>query len=540
MGKKVDIKTKQWITGVVKPFRFNIFLLTVLSVLSILCSVGFAYFTQFLITSAGDKNKDKLVLFASIIVALIVLRIVVRISSGFYREKSYAKFSLSLRNGIYSDVLLNKYKDITCYHTGDIVQRLTADAGEVASISLNLIPTFCGLVIQTLSAVVALFTIDWKFSLFLVVGGAVMIAFTAVFRKKFVSLQKAMVKKDGESRSFIQESLLSVMVIKAYKAEQKYSLKSSSIIDEYYNTRIKKAKFGVLFNIIYSLLSNFGLVFAVVWCAIFYYKGDMQVGSILAIVLLMEQLQTPFTSFSSLLPARYSLIASAERILEVSDKEKENLENNSIEDFDSINLRDATFSYDKDVILNNFNAEIKKGEFTCIVGQTGVGKSTLFKLLLGLYKLNSGEINIVSNGKSQDLTPYSRDIFALVPQGNIIFSGSILDNILAFSDSEKSEEQIKKALNISCSDYVYDLENGLNTVLTEKGGGLSEGQIQRLAIARAILSDRKILLLDEATSALDEKTEKQILSNLKNLGLTIIMISHKKSAEIMADSVIKL
>jgi len=541
-NNKIDSNVKEWISKTAKPYKNNVTIITFLSVLSILLSVGFAYCTKFLISEKTQTNKSWLFTFAGVIVGIIVLRVVVRVVSAFYKEKSFSKFSLSLRSSIYKSVLNSKYGYIVSYHTGDIMQRLTIDCQEVASVSLNLKPVFCSMIVQTVGAIVALFTIDWKFSIFLVVGGICMIAFTIVFRGKLISLQKEMTKADGKSKSFIQESLLSVMVIKAYKAEQKYFEKSQYITNEYYNSRINKARFNVIFSIIYSLLSNFGLLFAVIWCAVLYSRGGIEVGSILSIVLLMEQLQTPFTSFSSILPAKFAREASAERICEVISKGKDNFANQNINDINLSNIRfsNVDFGYENEKILTNFNAEILSGKFNCIVGQTGSGKSTLFKLLLALYPVENGDITIDVGGKHEKLEKYARQIFAFVPQGNLILSGTIKENILAFRKDEASEEDIKNALQISCSEYVYDLPNGLETILTEKGGGLSEGQLQRLAIARAILSKRKYLLLDEATSALDEKTETKVLSNIKNLGLTVIIISHKKSAVEIADNIIKV
>ena len=238
------------------------------------------------------------------------------------------------------------------------------------------------------------------------------------------------------------------------------------------------------------------------------------------------------------MPKYYTTIASAERIMELDDLPNEKEINQSdinvsatYKSLKSIEFENISFKYDRDIILDNTSLSIKKGDFVAIMGISGIGKSTLLKLLLGVFNLNFGKIYLDTNNGKIPIDKNTRKLFSYVPQGNMLISGTIKDNI-TFINPDASDTEIEKAIRISCAkQFIDELPLGLETVIGEKGLGLSEGQVQRLAIARSLLADSPILLLDEATSALDEKTEKEFLTNLKALdNVTCIIVSHKKAA----------
>ena len=264
----------------------------------------------------------------------------------------------------------------------------------------------------------------------------------------------------------------------------------------------------------------------------------MTYGTVTAIIQLVNQVQSPFVSLSGIMPKYYTTIASAERIMELDDLPNEKEINQSdinvsatYKSLKSIEFENISFKYDRDIILDNTSLSIKKGDFVAIMGISGIGKSTLLKLLLGVFNLNFGKIYLDTNNGKIPIDKNTRKLFSYVPQGNMLISGTIKDNI-TFINPDASDTEIEKAIRISCAkQFIDELPLGLETVIGEKGLGLSEGQVQRLAIARSLLADSPILLLDEATSALDEKTEKEFLTNLKALdNVTCIIVSHKKAA----------
>ena len=299
-------------------------------------------------------------------------------------------------------------------------------------------------------------------------------------------------------------------------------------------------------NGFFNFLSNFGLIFAVVWCGVSVLNGKMDdYGAILSVILLLMQFQQPLSGFSSLAPAYYARLASSERLLEISELDKENVNAEQVDaqydNLSAIRFENVGFTYGRETVLENASATIEKGKIVCLTGASGAGKSTLFKLLLRVFRQNLGEISLVYQDGERELTEAYRGLFAYVPQGNFLFSGTIRENLVFFNKETLDEEKIKSALRVACADFVYDLPDGLNTVLLEAGSGLSEGQRQRLAVARAILSNRPILLLDEATSALDTETESALLENLRALNdRTCLIVTHRPAALEIADNILNI
>ena len=245
------------------------------------------------------------------------------------------------------------------------------------------------------------------------------------------------------------------------------------------------------------------------------------------------------------MPVYYARITSGERLAELDELATESpdlIDGLAVYDkLQAIQLNDITFNYGREAVLTDASATLKKGEIICITGASGSGKSTLFRLLLKVFAFEKGEIFLKFLDKNEPLSEAHRALFAYVPQGNFLFSGTIYENLTFFAD-EKDEERLKervsKAIDVACAHFVYDLPNGLNTPLYERGAGLSEGQLQRLAVARALVSNRPILLLDEATSALDAETEQKLLANVKNMqNKTCIIVTHRPAALAIADCV---
>lgn len=539
--KKQVSESGLWLKKQIKPYNKSIVMLGATSVLASLLSVAFAYLTRFVLN--GETRQ--IVVIAAALVAVLLARIAVRAVNGYLTEKYRTDMSVKLTNSAFKCALSGKSAQVSEYHSGELLNRITADCREIAADTMSIAPVTAGLITQFVGCLAALVTTDPLFTAVLVVGGGLIFALSALFKSRLKSSQKAIMAADGKSKSFIQESLVSSPTIKAYGVENRTTEKSGELLGDYAKKRVSRAKLVSVVNVLYSLVSNLGLLFAIVWCAFRVDKLSGGYGSVLSIVLLMEQLQRPLTSFASVMPVVYARAASAERVYEIVNFSEEFVGKSSVDyaDLQSVKFENVDFSYGKEKILSGFNADIKVGKFTCIAGQSGVGKSTLYKLLLSLYTPGYGRICLVDkDGKEVEVTPSERALFAYVPQGNFLFSGSIRENLTFFAKDGKNtdEEKIAEALKVACAEFVYET-GGLDAVLKERGGGLSEGQLQRLAVARAVLSDRPILLLDEATSALDEKTEAEMVGNLKNLdGKTCIMISHRPSTTSLADDKIYL
>ena len=544
MKNKASEQGKAWLKREMRPYRASVAFLTCLTVFGTLFSLAFAYLIRFLINSATGEDTELLLIFSAVLLAILLIKIVLQTLNSYFAEKARAKIVADLRTKTFSKLLCSDYSTFQKYHSGDLLTRITSDIGEIASDYVGLCPALVGLAVQCVGSVGALLSLDPLFTAIYVVCGIVGGLISAFFRKRLKKYHKDFMEADGNSRSFIQEGLTSALTFKAYGAEEKISGKAQELSSGYFEKRMKRNVLRTLMNSVFSLLSNVGLIFAVIWCSVGLLTGHISdFGTVLSIVLLLNQLQHPFSAVSSIVPVYYAQIASAERMDEIETLPKESVENETQIDYakvKALQFDNVSFDYGRERVIEGASASIQKGAIVCVTGQSGSGKSTLFKLLLRVYTPNEGEIYAVTDGGKVPLTCNTRNLFAYVPQGNFLFSGSILENIVFFSDSP-TDKDIDNALKAACAEFVYDLPEGLHTPLLERGAGLSEGQLQRLAIARAFLSKRPVLLFDEATSALDGETEERLLQNVKAMkDRTCILVTHRPAALAIADSILDI
>lgn len=542
---KANQEGKLWLKKETGVYKTSIFALTVLAVAVTLSSLFFAYMVRYLINSASSGQENKLWIFATVLLGLLLFKILFKTLENFYMEKLRAKMTTQLRTKLFSKILRSDYAKTYAYHSGELMNRLTTDISEVAAYTVGLLPVIAGITVQCVGSIIALATIDPLFTLIYVVAGALFAVTTAMFRKKLKQRQKEVLEADGTFRAYTQESFGSMMTIKAYGVEGRATEKAQDFGNAYYEKRMARNRLRASMSALFSLLSNFGLIFAVVWCSVgILIDQTPDYGSMMAVVLLLMQLQAPLSSISTITPAYYARLASGERLAEIYkipvDESIQNADNSKeiYKNLSQIRFNDLGFTYGRDVIFENVNTQFQKGEIVCLTGASGSGKSTVFKLLLSVFKPTNGNITL----DEISLNETHRGLFAYVPQGNFLFSGTIYENLTFFAEENalpEDSEKIAQALKVACAEFVYELPEGLHTPLLERGSGLSEGQLQRLAVARAILSQRPILLLDEATSALDEDTEKQLLENIKGLqNRTCLIVTHRPAALSIADRIL--
>ena len=512
------------------------------------CGVSMAVFAKLIIDSAQKGDKDGLIHNAIILLLVIVAQISLKLLSKALEVRISGKLEMRYKTKLFDSILKKDYLKITQYHSGELMTRLTSDVSVVSQAVTTIIPAIVSTVTRLICAFAVLFALDKWFALLFLIAGLVLFVFTRIFRGSMKKLHRAVQETDGSVRSFMQESIESVLVIKIFNVGKKILEKSAVLQKDNFDAKIKKNRWSIFANLGFSAAFSLGYLFGLVWSGAKLCAGSMTFGTLTAIMQLISQVQAPFTSLSGIVPQYYSMIASAERIIEIEKlSASKSLNDKNIHtekvysEMQEIRFDNVSFGYGRDSVIENADFTIKKNDFTVISGISGIGKSTLFKLLVGVVLPDKGEIYIKCGEKKYGIDKYMRGLFAYVPQGNMLFSGTIRDNIQFFNGSA-SDEDIMRAVKISCAEeFVNELPDGLDTVLLENGHGLSEGQIQRLAIARAVLTDAPILLLDEATSALDEKTEKQVLSNIRELkNKTCVIISHKTAAFEICDTELRI
>ena len=534
----------KYIATQAKPFLSKIIWRSIIGILSSVALFSFAIFSgNVLDICTGEKQGDLtlniILLFAAILLNALLTALNVHLSAVLT-----GRLKMHFQKSVFLGFTLKQFDKTSKYHSGDILNRLTDDINIITNSVSSIIPTICSFVAKIAIGVTALVMFSPSFALIAVVGGLIVPAFGRLISAKYKSLHKQVQKSNGVTRSFLQECLENMSVVKSFSSFTPIENRLDGFLENNYKLKIKRNNLHILthsglhtvFSLIYYVILVLG-AFSIV-------KGDITYGVLIAILQIVNQLRMPLQNISGILPQYYSALASAERLLELEDipDEEKPIDPDKLEDFaqsfKEIKAEKLSFSYNEEkVIFDNLNFSINRGDTVALRGESGRGKTTLFKLLLGLYSEDSGSLTI----DDKKLTSAYRKLFAYVPQGNMILSGSIRENIALNRENLTEEELISACKTAEIYDYISSLPDGFDTVLSERGAGLSEGQVQRLAIARALVSSCPILLLDESTSALDEKTEKAVLKNLSELkDKTILIITHRESVLDICNKTISL
>lgn len=492
-------------------------------------------------------SLDEVIRYGLLYLGITAVQLLTVVLANNYAFKVEAKLDMSIKSSLFSAMMMKDYSDISAYHSGELMNRLTADVKVVTSAIVEIIPSLVFFIVKIIGIFYILMTIDVLFALIFVVGGAAIFLVASLFKPLSKKLHKDVQEKQGRVRSFMQEGLGSILMIKTFGAQEKMRESAYGLQQAEYKSKRRRNIYSIVMGTGLHALFTFAYVWGLGWGAYMLFYGNITYGVLMQITSLVAQIRTPIQGITSVFPTYFNALASAERILEIEDIPDEPELNSDVDtaelyrNMKSIEFDGISFAFDRDSILEDTSLSVKKGEFIAIEGISGIGKSTLMKLLLSVYKPQSGEIYVASDTDRYIVDKSLRKLFSYVPQGNFLLSGTLRENI-AFVAPSASDDDIMNAAKTACAyDFISELPEGLDTVIAEHGGGLSEGQIQRVAIARAILSGAPVILLDEATSALDEATELQLLKNLRELkNKTCILISHKKAAEDFCDKIVTI
>ena len=553
--------TLLWLDGVIGKKRYKILLLSLFSAGNSGISLAYAWLLRTLIDSAVTGELGILSRTVVLLLTALGLQIGLLALIRHMEEDGRSNIENCLKERLFHGILTKEYAAISNVHSGDWMNRLTSDTRIVSEYLISIFPSLAGMVIRLVGASVLLLILQPAFAMILVPGGIMLIGITFLFRKKLKILHKDIQEKDGALRIFLQERLSSLMVLRAFGQEKNAEVQAASYMDDHREARMRRNRFSNLCNSGFGTVMHGAYIGSAIYCAFGIFHGKITFGTMTAVMQLVSRVQNPFANISGLLPKYYALVASTERLMEAESlpedydadrKTVEELKNWYEDSFESVEFEQVSFAYQPPsgskesengipVVLNDLSLVIRKGEFVAFTGPSGCGKSTVLKLLLCLYRPESGTLVLKGGGRNQMLTATWRGLFAYVPQGNYLMNGTIRE-IVAFGDHSamRQSRRLIKALQIACADtFVDGLEQGMDTMLGERGGGLSEGQIQRIAIARAIFSNRPILLLDEATSALDSQTEKRLLENLRSMtDKTVVIVTHRPAALRICDQTV--
>lgn len=545
----------KWFWKAAKPYRWTIAASIVCHFVLIALAVGYVYVSKALVDMATGHTgameifgitrvKTGLITFGGFMIAIIVLR------DLFMGWKSYlqTKASVKLRNAVrqnHFDSLLKLSGDVRGkFHSGDILNRIQDDSSTVASTCCSTIPNLIGTGCQFLAAFTYLLCLESRLAWVLVLVLPAGIFGGRYLMRKMRSLTLDVKKNDSLVQSHVQESVQHQTLIKTLEYDAESSSTLASLQGTLYRKTMKRTRFMLVARIIMGMALGGGYAIAFLWGVGGLFKGTVTYGLMTAFLQLVGQLQRPLIQMSEELPNIFHSTASVDRLRELDSMPKEEeKEKIMLGGPAGIRVKDISFCYEGSAtkIFNGFSHDFKPGSRTAVTGETGVGKTTLIKLMLALEKAESGSISIYDGTDELEVSASTRCNLVYVPQGNTLFSGTIRDNLL-MGNPEATDEELEESLRTAAADFVFKLPEGMDSQCFETGGGLSEGQAQRISIARALLRPGSILLLDEFSSALDEPTETLLLERLTGggHGKTMIFITHRQKVSEYCETILKL
>lgn len=573
---------KKWLFTVPGSRKIYILFLVVLQSLHGASGVLYALILRGIVNAAVNQNAPGFWNGVLRILLLVTGQIILRALIRRLNELSKSELENCFKQRLFRTILTRDYTAVSAVHSGEWMNRLTNDTVVAANGCVEIVPEVTGMVVKLVSALFMLTALDRRFARIFIPGGILLLLFTWEFRKVLKNLHKSVQEADGSLRIFLQERLGSLLIVRSFAAEELTAAQAETKMTEHQRARMKRNAFSNLCNIGFGAAMNAMYLFGVIYCGYGILTRQITFGTLTAVTQLISQIQVPVANITGYLPRYYAVLASAERLMEaealpgdLSGAETrgdgrtaglmtaEEIRELYRDHLEAIGMKNICFRYDAPPekgegmcgpegkrgpegspwVLDDISLEIQKGEFVAIMGRSGCGKSTLLKLLMCICTPESGtRYYITEDGEEKTLDARMRRLFAYVPQGNQLLSGTIRE-VLTFSGSIPADDlTIRESLRISCAEeFINDLEDQLDSVLGERGSGLSEGQIQRLAIARALCSGAPVLLLDEATSALDESTEQKLLSNLRTMrDRTVVIVTHRRSTIRFCDEVIML
>ncbi len=562
-SKDLWIKIK-WMGSYAKPaIPFLIFSIVV-NVIFALIGIYNVTVSKSLIDSAISGDSEGTIRWLIVMLVITLISMLSSPITSFMSTHSSTKLTQNIQRKIYQHIQCSDWLEQSKFHSVSLLTRVTSDVSNISSAILGTIPSLVSLTVTLFGSFYTLISWAPSIAFAAVFIGPFLILVGKYFSSKLKDLYKEAQEEDIKYRSFMQESIQNMMIVKTFCMEKVNMHRLIEIQNNKYKIAMRNTRLSTMTSMSMSLCSSIAYFTIFTWGVLNIAKGITTYGTFTGMLQLYSKVQAPFSSLASMIPGLISTLAAAERLMEIGsipvekmadEKELDNITSleialDSISNKVSSNFNKPNIVFDNvsfaykanNNILNNINLTIESGETIAFVGPSGEGKTTIIRLILSLINPTEGNVLLSEGNLVKEINRNYRELISYVPQGNTLFSGSIRDN-LKYGNPNASDDEIKAALSNACAlDFVNELEDGLDTMIGEKGVGISEGQAQRIAIARSFLRERPILILDEATSALDPETEVNVLKAVRALPTkpTCIIITHRPSALNICNRIIKL
>ena len=541
----------KWFFREIARFRWTFVAVLLFQVVGVAISLFYVWLSKDLVDTAvehfqGDLQRQRIISLAIIFTLVSLSRPILTAIKSYLQSRMAVNMTNSLRQRLFDEMLKTEGDVGRKYHSGDMINRMESDVSAVTNAFCAAVPNLFWAGLQFAAAFACVLYVDLRLSLILVVLLPIAAPAGKFIMKKVRKLTLRIKSSDSRIQSHIQESIQHHTLLRTLEYTDGSSQMLGELQDENYSRNLKRIGFSIIARVLMSLAFTLGYLVAFLWGVRGLSTGVVTYGVMTAILQLVGQLQRPLLLASENLPSLLHCTASIDRLMELEDLPKEEAEDALMLGAPAgVRVRNLSFQYPdgEEKVIDNLSFDFKPGSRIAITGRTGIGKTTLLKLILALSRPTSGSIELYDSETSVPVSVKTRCNFAYIPQGNTLFSGTVRENLL-MGDRNADEERMKEVLHLAAADFVMDLPEGLDTICSEAGGGLSEGQAQRIAVARGLLRPGSIVLLDEFSSALDPATEEEMLSRLTAkdglcAGKTMIFITHRESILNFCDSELK-
>lgn len=543
-ASKYSIRTiVSWLWGAWRGNRLQAILNASIGLLDVAVSLAQVWAVKNAIDVAAGTIDGNIYVAVALFGILILASFALSISAIWVRNILGIKAQNQMQRQLLDRMLRAEWHGKESRHSGDVLNRLETDVNVVVDFLAETIPNTLSVLALFIGAFWYLFSMDAMLAIVTIAIIPLFILLSKLYVRQMRNLTRTVRNSDSKVQSVLQETIQNRMLIKTLESGDAMVGKLAGTQQELRQNVVRKTTFSVFSNLILNVGFAAGYLVAFLWAAIRLSQHTLTFGGMTAFLQLVNKIQGPARNLTKLVPAFVSVLTAAERLMELEeDPMEEQGDSIPMEAPCGIRFENVSYAYDNEeqLTINNLSFDFKPGSCTALLGETGAGKTTIVRMILALLKPKSGAITIYNNKVEEQLSPLLRCNLVYVPQGNTLMSGTIRDNLL-LGKPDATEEEMKGALKKSCAEFVMQLPDGIDTICTEKGGGLSEGQAQRIAIARALLRNRPIMIFDESTSALDPETERQLLANiLSKKDKTIIFVTHRPAVVEYCDHTLKI